>query len=431
MRLELVSYEVAALEEGTHTGYEGGALTVNPKELAAELFDPEHFSRVEVDIANPGDDARVIHIVDAVEPRCRMSPADSDFPGLLSPPTTVGSGRTHRLDGCAVVAVAQPVPGEPTYWREAIFDMAGEGARYSPFSALHNVVLTFHASERFRNAPDTADNVMGGTVEAADYVRAVRIATLKAAKTLARTTEGSSPGHMDVRDLAERRNPDLPDVVYLFQAALPFIYGEIAAAGGMTGPGHLPTVIHPNEVLDGAMVGAFGAAPTYFLQNHPIINELYERHGRDLNFNGVVLFTNGDSVSTKERISNYAANLAIILGAEGALLSCVGGGHPVVDVMLTCEKLEQRGVKTTLLMREMAANPEDSGHVHYVREADAIVSTGNYEQVVELGAAERVLGGATLLVTGESAAGRLEPTLRLIVGSTEELGSVSLRGRQY
>ena len=55
----------------------------------------------------------------------------------------------------------------------------------------------------------------------------------------------------------------------------------------------LPTLLHPNEWLDGALVPSYhaslGGAETYFYQNHPVITELYRRHERgDINFVGTV-----------------------------------------------------------------------------------------------------------------------------------------------
>ena len=46
----------------------------------------------------------------------------------------------------------------------------------------------------------------------------------------------------------------------------------------------MPTIIHPNEVLDGGVVGAHTvrAIDTYTIQNHGVIKELYRRNGKDL-----------------------------------------------------------------------------------------------------------------------------------------------------
>jgi glycine reductase len=313
--------------------------------------------------------------------------------------------------------------------------MAGEGAKYSPFARLINVVLSFQPKrERFR-ATESLQNVFDGTPEAVEYGRAVRIAGLKAAVHLAEVTKGHEPDHVETYALTKEAKERLPRVVYLFQGSSPYVYGAIVpGTGAAAGP--LPTIIHPNEILDGALVNsgtriACMREATYLMQNHAVIHKLYEDHGKDLDFLGVIFYTNGKNLKTKDRLSSYAANLAILLRAEGAILNYLGGGHPIVDVMMTCEKLEKRGVKTTLLLMEMAANPEDSGHVHFVREADAIVSTGNYEQALALEAMPKVLGGTRILESGSDASGPLSVNLRQILGSTHQFGGSYLRGQVY
>ncbi|GIS89930.1 hypothetical protein CM1200mP19_2610 [bacterium] len=61
--------------------------------------------------------------------------------------------------------------------------------------------------------------------------------------------------------------------------------------------------------------------------------------------------------------------------------------------MMICQKLEESGIPTTVLSMEMAPNPSDSGFVHFVREADAIVSTGNYEESYDFPEVKSVLEG--------------------------------------
>ena len=433
--LELATFEVRDVVFGAQTRLAEGVLTINADELKALLMESGDFRDVGIDIVKPGDDVRIVHIIDLVEPRVRVSEPDTDFPGLLSPPRTVGSGRTNRLSGMTVLEVAEPVPGEPTYWREAILDMGGEGAQYSPFSQLIHVVVDFKPKlERFPVA--SLDNIFEGSQGAVEFNRAVRLAGLRAAVYLAGAASQAKADRVQKYSLSRTGN-GLPTVVYMFQAGLPYIYGEVAPGGGAVGgPAQLPTLIHPSEVLDGALVNSFTVIAcmretTNLLQNHPVIQELYARHGVDLHFAGVVMYTFGDSTDTKERITSYAANLASLLGANGAVLNYLGGGHPAVDFMMTCQKLEQQGIKTSLLSPEMAVNPDDSGFVHFVREADAIVSTGNYEQMVKLPKVSRVIGGSTILETGDAAAGTLEMSLRVIVGSTNQFGMFSLRGRQH
>ena len=52
--------------------------------------------------------------------------------------------------------------GEPVYWREAIIDMFGPGADYTPFSRTANLVLEIKA--RPNTEPDTEeDNTIMGS----------------------------------------------------------------------------------------------------------------------------------------------------------------------------------------------------------------------------------------------------------------------------
>jgi sarcosine reductase len=421
-----------------------GTLSLNAEELRALLLADDDFEDVEVDVVRPGEDVRILHVVDVVEPRTRASAPGTDFPGMLGTPRTVGDGCTNRLNGLAVTEVGEPVPGEPTYWREAIIDMAGEGSKYSPFSQLLHVVLTFRAPvARFSSqSAKPAKNIIGGTAEALSYTRAIKRAGLKAAVYIANATAGLKPDSVDFYSLHPPRNGDLPKIAYLFQASSPYVYGEIASwemassASVSGGSAQLPTIIHPNEVLDGALVNGWAASacirePTYVHQNHPIIHDLYRRDGIELDFRGVVLYGYANSVEGKERLSSYASNLAAFLAADGAILSYLGSGHPIVEVMMICEKLESAGMKTVVLLPEMAANPRDSGHVYFVRQADAIVSTGNYEQIIDLPKVSRVLGGTHILETGENAFGPLRLTVRHFVSSTDHLGSATLRGWEY
>lgn len=436
MKMDVASFDVSAVAAGAESRLVNGVLEVDTDELRDLLMTPGQFADIIIDIVHPGEDVRVVHAVDSVEPRMRTSDPGSDFPGFLSVPATVGKGITHRLSGVAVTTVAPVVPGEPLYWREAIFDMGGSGSRFSPLAQVPNVVLTCLPMPELAASTAIAENIFEGTPEAVEFNRAVREAGLRAAVYLAQTTTDLEPDRVTTYDLAGVDAEGLPKVVYLYQLAIPYVYGDIApGAGAIGGAAHLPTVIHPNEILDGAVVNGWNAVgcmreATYLDQNHAVIEELYRRHGTDLDFRGVVTFTNGDTSATKERLTSYAAKLAEFLGAEGVVMNYSGGGHPGVDTMMICQKLENMGIKTTLLLMEMAPNPEDSGFVYYVREADAIVSTGNYEEQVELPAVGRVIGGDKILLTDADASGALTLPLSQVYASTHQFGGNLLSARE-
>ena len=435
--LDLASFPVEEVRVGDSTSYDDGTLTIDLGELRELLLDEERFSDVTIEIVRPGESVRMINVIDAVEPRIKVDPAGGDFSGMLSIPNLAGTGTTHVLKGMAVVETALPIPGEPVYWREAVVDMSGAAAKYSPFSGLINVVLSFSPVQSLLDSEGRPSNLFEGTPEAVDYNKAIRLAGLKAARYLAATTMELTSNETTTYDLRPLGDTDLPAVVYLYQLAIPYLHGEIApGAGAIGGAAHLPTPIHPNELFDGALVCGWNAIAcmrelTYTVQNHPIVEDLYARHGVDIDFRGVVLFTNGDTRAAKERLANHAASLAVMMGAEGAVLNYAGGGHPAVDTMMVCRNLEQRGIPTTVLCMEMASNPGESGFVHFVKEADAIVSTGNYEESVSFEAVDKAIGGDSLLTIEGDPAAAFEASLAIVLASTHQFGGVHLRGEEY
>src|SRR5215831_14006650 len=149
MKLDVGSIRVEGIELGPSTGLSGRTLVVHRDEIRQLVLDDPHFADVEVHLARPGDAVRIIHAIDVVEPRWKVAGPGGVFPGFVSPPTTVGEGRTHRLAGVAVVEVGAPVPGESTVFRERLIDMAGPGADLSPFGRTFNVVLELTPNPAF------------------------------------------------------------------------------------------------------------------------------------------------------------------------------------------------------------------------------------------------------------------------------------------
>src|SRR6266850_7477259 len=141
MRLEVGSLHVRDVEVRGKTELRDHTLAVDAEELRALVLEDPHFTDVRVRVVKPGESVRIIHALDIVEPRWKVTGPGGVFPGFVSPAITVGEGRTHRLAGVAVVEVGAPVPGESTVFRERIIDMAGPGAELSPFAQTLNVVL--------------------------------------------------------------------------------------------------------------------------------------------------------------------------------------------------------------------------------------------------------------------------------------------------
>ena len=95
----------------------------------------------------------------------------------------------------------------------------------------------------------------------------------------------------------------------------------------------------------------------------------------------------------KERSSHYVLRIAKMIGAHGAIIAVDGSGNANTDLMLNCRNLEQAGIKTVLVADEMGGQDGTSqGFVDVTPEADAVVSTGNINELLNLPPMDQVVG---------------------------------------
>ena len=103
MKLEIGNIQIKDIQFSDKTKVEKGILYVNKAEMIAELSTDNRLKSIDLDIARPGEDVRIIPVKDVIEPRVKVSGGGNVFPGVLGAVDTVGSGRTHVLKGMAVV----------------------------------------------------------------------------------------------------------------------------------------------------------------------------------------------------------------------------------------------------------------------------------------------------------------------------------------
>jgi glycine reductase len=133
MELRLRTYSVDRVVFGATTRLDGSTIVVDRDALIRQVGEDPAFRSVGIELAHPGESVRIVHALDVVEPRAKPPGGARVFPGFLGAPRTVGAGVTHRLGGVAVV------PTSPIAWdedgisvKEAVIDMSGPGAPYSP-----------------------------------------------------------------------------------------------------------------------------------------------------------------------------------------------------------------------------------------------------------------------------------------------------------
>ena len=377
MRLELGLFEIQHVQFGPSTVIADRTLVINRDELCALLSREPLFERVELEIAHPGESCRILRVLDVLEPRYRLSGAN--FPGALDGNGLVGEGATHALKNVAVIETDQTAPRS-----RSLIDMSGPASAYSPIANTHNVVLLPYPKR---------------DVDKNDYRLAVKRAGLLTAAYLAAAAKELTPDTTQVYELppvAANQGPkELPRIAYVFPMHShqhPTQQKETVFYGSNI-QGFMPTVVHPNEILDGALMFSYSAF-TWFAQNHPVILELYRRHGKDLWFAGVVLTVAPAVVSEKERNALLNARLAKeVLNADGILATKIGGGAVDTDLMMTYTRAEEMGMKAALIIMERYP---DTGITFVPENVNALVTPGLTRDPITLPAVERVIGGVTL-----------------------------------
>lgn len=412
MTLELQSFTVRAVELGARTSFAAGTLTIDRQEIRRLAGDPAVIADVTVELVAPGEETRIVHVMDAVEPRIKVGGDVVAFPGLLGPPRTVGRGVTRRLAGLAVLqsgVLPEPAVGGLEF-NEGLIDMSGPGTAYCACSDTHNVVLVFTPRPGVTNRA---------------FEAAFRLGALRVARRLAETTLGDATPDEVERFPAGEAAPDVPRVAYVDMCQQVGFLCQTLLYGHPV-DGIVPTLLDPREYFDGAVVSASyrnpTKTPTWLRQNHPIIRALYRRHPGQINFIGVI-FCRGhhDDHELKARNAHMVANLARLIRADGVVQSIDGSGNIWVDFMLATRALERSGIRTVQVVHELGGSEgKDWPVIDFTPEADAIVSGGGVDRRFQLPAMKRVVGGTEVVFnTSESWGQRLDAASAMTVSANE------------
>ena len=426
MRLEIGNVLIKDVQFGQETKVENGVLYVNKEDIINLCKEDEHIKSVDVEIARPGESVRITPVKDVVEPRVKVEGPGGVFPGILSKVDVVGSGKTNVLKGCAVMTT-----GKIVGFQEGIVDMTGPGAQYTPFSKTNNIVVI-------------AEPVDG--LKQHEHEKALRYCGFKTAAYLAEAARNLTPDETEVYETlplmeGAEKFKGLPRVAYVqmlqSQGLLhdTYVYGVDAKQ-------IVPTILYPTEVFDGAIisgncVSSCDKNPSYVHMNNPVVKELYKEHGKTINFVGMIITNENVYLADKERSSNWTAKLTRSLDLDGAVVSQEGFGNPDTDLIMNCKKIEGQGVKTVIITDEYAGRDGASQSLADAdKAADAVITGGNANEVIELPKMDKVIGHPEFIDTiaggfdgSLKADGSVTVEIQAITGATSEVGFGYLTAR--
>ena len=428
MRLELGKIFIKDIQFASESKIENNVLYVNKDELRKAIWDDEAIVSVEFDIAKPGESVRITPVKDVIEPRVKVEGRGGIFPGVLSKVDTVGEGKTIALKGMAVVTT-----GKIVGFQEGIVDMTGPGAEYTPFSKLNNLVIIAEPAEGIKQH---------------EHEKAVRYIGFKAAKYLGELARNLQPEETKVyetKPLLEQiaQYPDLPKVGYVYMLQTQGLLHDTYVYG-VDAKQTVPTILYPTEIMDGAIVSgncvsACDKNPTYVHLNNGVIEELYEKHGKEINFLGVIITNENVYLADKERSSNWTAKFTKYLGLDAAIVSQEGFGNPDTDLIMNCKKIETEGVKTVIVTDEYAGqNGASQSLADADPKANAVVTGGNANQLIVLPKLDKIIGHidvVNVIAGGHHDSlkedGTIEVEIQAITGATNETGFGYLTAKTY
>lgn len=416
MQLDLDVIEIKDVCFGEKDDLDHGTLVIDKKGLIEYLADPV-FSKIDIELAKPSDSARIIPVKDVIEPRIKED-GKTSFPGIIGDYTECGEGTTKVLRGCAVVST-----GTIVGFQEGIIDMSGPGARYTRYSGLNNIVLVTEIIEG---------------IKPAEHEAAVRMAGLKAAHYLAKSALGKTPDYRESYALAEAKE-NLPKVAIMYMIMAQGLLHDNYVYGVDAKRLH-PALLHPNEVFDGAIVNgccvvAGDKYTTYDHQNNSIVQEFYKRHGKEIDFKGLIAVPTYPGLADKRRCCSSAVRMARLLGVDGVAIPEEGGGNPEADLMMLCRQCEKNGIKTVMML---GPDGVEEPVADTAPEADAVINVGDCNEFVVLPPMERIIGDQEQVKYMSGGAeesikedGSIRVSLSIIMGSVIGQGTLKMSSYVY
>ena len=388
MKLSIGNLYVKDVVLGEENSFKDGVLTINKKAAIDYLMgEDEHITSLDIVIARPGDDTRIVPVIETIEPRCRMD-GRTLFPGVTGDLVPCGDGELKAFKQCCVTVVG----GTWGSFGDGVIDMGGEGAKHTYWSKLINICMVGETDEEDERHEQQKTN------------HALRWAGHRFAEWIGQIAKDLEPEDTEeyVFDPVLKRSPEranLPNVAIVLQPQSQMEtlgYNDLIYGWDMNR--YLPSFVSPTEVLDGMMSsGSFMPSSskwsTYEFQNFPTIKELFAEDGKSLNFVGVIMSNLNVALDQKERSAIMVRNIALNLGVDYAIVTEEGYGNPDADYVRCQVILEDAGIPVVGISNECTGRDGKSQPLVTLDEKlVALVSSGNVSELSDLPACKTVIG---------------------------------------
>ena len=388
MKLSIGNLYVKDVVLGEENSFKDGVLTINKKAAIDYLMgEDEHITSLDIVIARPGDDTRIVPVIETSEPRCRMD-GRTLFPGVTGDLVPCGDGELKAFKQCCVTVVG----GTWGSFGDGVIDMGGEGAKHTYWSKLINICMVGETDEEDERHEQQKTN------------HALRWAGHRFAEWIGQIAKDLEPEDTEeyVFDPVLKRSPEranLPNVAIVLQPQSQMEtlgYNDLIYGWDMNR--YLPSFVSPTEVLDGMMIsGSFMPSSskwsTYEFQNFPTIKELFAEDGKSLNFVGVIMSNLNVALDQKESSAIMVRNIALNLGVDYAIVTEEGYGNPDADYVRCQVILEDAGIPVVGISNECTGRDGKSQPLVTLDEKlVALVSSGNVSELSELPACKTVIG---------------------------------------
>ncbi|KAA8665245.1 glycine/sarcosine/betaine reductase component B subunit [Clostridium sp. MT-14] len=360
-RLQIDYIDVKKVQFGNKSELVNGVLTVNKEELY-NLINNDLFAWMNIQLVYPGESCRMLAVHDIMQPRCKKEHPEESYPGIWGKLAPAGEGETVALRGVVVSDIYYAKCNVKYY-----MDMGGPCAKYTHFSRHYHVVIDAAPAEG---------------VSDLSYAEALKHASLTANVYLAKLGVDLKPDEKEVFELGPvgpgKDGKPLPKVAYFVTHMASHDTWNILYYG-QSALNFLPIIVQPTEVLDGAFLWRYWEC-NYYLQNELYIRELMKRHGRDLEFVGVVFANNVMKIDGKNTMGMIGATLCRdTLKADCVVINKSGMGHCQLDSALAFNWAEKMGMPCVMNLSAVSNDRPGDMLVISDPKVDAVVNSGrNY-----------------------------------------------------